>query len=84
MTKMLCSSYAGGKGTRWSFTQGESLLLNSGTKMSMICTKIYWGVIDFTNDFFFFWPHHRVCGILVTQTGTEPTFPTVESQPLDP
>ena len=53
MTKMLCSSYAGGKGTRWSFTQGESLLLNSGTKMSMICTKIYWGVIDFTNDFFF-------------------------------
>lgn len=33
---------------------------------------------------FFFWLYDRVRGILVTRPRTKPTFPTVESQSLDP
>ena len=54
MTKVLCSSSAEGKGTRWSFIQGESLLLSSGNKMSMICTRNLLGCNWFYKWFFFF------------------------------
>ena len=33
--------------------------------------------------FFFFWPHHAACGVLVPRPGIEPRHPAVETQSLN-
>ena len=55
----------------------------------LICRFMYFAkfgnfsTIIFASTFFFFWPCHAACGILVPQPGIEPTPPALEAQSLN-
>ena len=38
---------------------------------------------SYSGSYFFFWPLHMACGILVPQQGMEPDPPTLEAQSLN-